>query len=132
MMSLSIVAAKDLEQACAVLSVRSGKAARVRTAEEPEVVGNFLYDFRAAFKNYETYYRFDPYRETQLEADQVPDIRAFADSVVTWLSAHGAEENRIIETYGVSFPKIRRFAAAQRRVCDIAAEQEDGLVGIGD
>lgn len=132
MMSLSIVAAKDLEQVCAVLSVRSGKAARARTAEEPEAVGNFLYGFRAAFTNYETYYRFDPYRVTLLEPDQIPDIQVFADSVVTWLLEHEAEENHVIETYGVSFPKIRRFAAALRRVCDIAAEQGDGFVGIGD
>ena len=92
-MSLSIVAAKDLEQACAVLSARPGKAMRARTAEEPEAVGNFLYDFRAAFTNYETYYRFDPYRETLLGPDQVLAIRAFADSVVTLLSEHEAEEN---------------------------------------
>lgn len=132
MMSLFIVAAKDLEQACAVLSVKSGKAARARTVEEPEEVGCFLYDFRAAFTNYECYYRFDPYRDTLLEADQVPYIQAFTDSVLTWLSDHETEENRIIETYGVSFPKIRRFAAALRWVCDAAAEQGCGLAGIGD
>lgn len=131
MMSLSIVAANNLEQACAVLSVRSGKAARARTAEEPEAVGNFLYDFRAAFTNYEIYYRFDPYRVTLLEPDQVPAIRVFADSVLIWLEEHEVKENQVIETYGVSFPKIRRFAAALRRVCDIAAEQGDGLVSIG-
>ncbi len=131
-MSLSIVAAKDLEQACAVLSVKSGKAARARTAEEPEAVGSFLYDFRAAFTNYETYYRFDPYRETLLEPDQVPAIRVFADSVVAWISEHEAEENLVIKVYGVSFPKIRRFAAALGRVCDAAAEQGYGLAGIGD
>ena len=131
-MSLSIVAAKDLEQACAVLSARPGKAMRVRTAEEPEAVGNFLYDFRAAFTNYETYYRFDPYRETLLGPDQVLAIRASADSVVTLLSEHEAEENHVIETYGVSFSKIRRFAAALRLVCDAAVEQGCGLAGIGD
>lgn len=103
-----------------------------RTVEEPEAVGNFLYDFRAAFTNYETYYRFDPYGETLLEPDQVLAIRTFADSVVAWLSEHEAEENRVIEVYGVSFPKIRRFAAALGRVCDTAAEQSCGLAGIGD
>ena len=131
-MSLSIVAAKNLEQACAVLSDRPGKAMWARTVEEPEAVGNFLYDFRAAFTNYETYYRFDPYGETLLEPDQVLAIRTFADSVVAWLSEHEAEENRVIEVYGVSFPKIRRFAAALDRVCDTAAEQSCGLAGIGD
>lgn len=132
MMSLFIVAAKDLEQACAVLSVKSGKAARARTVEEPEEVGCFLYDFRAAFTNYECYYRFDPYRDTLLEADQVPYIQAFADSVATWLLEHGGEENRVIQKYGLSFQKIRRFAAELNRVCDVAAEHGYGLAGIGD
>lgn len=132
MMSLSIVAAKDLEQACAVLSVRSGKAARVRTAEEPEAVGNFLYDFRAAFKNYETYYRFDPYRETQLEADQVPVIKTFSQSIVKWLEEHGTEENRVIQQYGLCFQKIRHFADELGHVCDVAMEHGYGLSGLGD
>ena len=131
-MSLSIVAAKNTAQALEILSAKPGKAMKSFIVEEPEEVGYFLYDFRAAFTNYECYYRFDPYRDTLLEPDQVPDIRAFADSVVTWLSEHEAEGNRIIETDGVSFPKIRRFAAALRHVCDIAAERGDGLVGIGD
>lgn len=54
-MFLSIVAAKDLEQACEILSAKTGKAMRELTAEEPEEVGRFLYDFRAAFTNYECY-----------------------------------------------------------------------------
>ena len=132
MMSLSIVAAKDIEQAIEMLASRPRKTVKDHLAEEPEGVGNFLYDFRAAFTNYQCYYRFDPYGETLLEPDQVLAIRTFADSVVAWLSEHEAEENRVIEVYGVSFPKIRRFAAALGRVCDTAAEQSCGPAGIGD
>ena len=61
MMSLSIVAAKDIEQAIEILASRPRKAVKDHLAEEPEGVGNFLYDFRAAFTNYQCYYRFDPY-----------------------------------------------------------------------
>lgn len=131
-MSLSVIAAKNVAQALEVLSARPGKAMRALTAEEPEAVGSFLYDFRAAFINYETYCRFDPYRDTLLESDQVPAIRTFADSILTWLSEHEVEENRGIETYSVSFPKIWRFAAALRRVSDVGEKQGVGLVGIGD
>lgn len=131
-MSLSIVAAKNIAQALEILSAKPGKAMKDFIAEETEEVGCFLYDFRDAFTNYETYYRFDPYRDTLMEPDQVPDIRAFADSVLTWLSDHETEGNRIIETCGVSFPKIRRFAAALRWVCDVATEHGYGLAGIGD
>lgn len=131
-MSLSIVAAKDMEQAIELLASRPRKAVKDHLAEEPEGVGNFLYDFRAAFTNYQSYHRFDPYGETCLEMDQVPAIRAFADSVFNWLSAHGTEETSVIQRYGVSFQKIRGFVAALIRVCNTAMEHGYGLVGIGD
>lgn len=132
MMSLSIVAAKDMEQAIELLASRPRKAVKDHLAEEPEGVGNFLYDFRAAFTNYQCYHRFDPYGETCLEMDQVPAVRAFADSVFNWLSAHGAEETSVIQRYGVSFQKIRGFVAALIRVCNTAMEHGYGLAGIGD
>lgn len=132
MMSLSIVAAKDIEQAIEILASRPRKTVKDHLAEEPEGVGNFLYDFRAAFTNYQCYHQFDPYREACLEMDQVPAIRAFADSVFNWLSAHGAEETSVIQRYGVSFQKIRGFVAALIRVCNTAMEHGYGLAGIGD
>ena len=131
-MSLSIVAAKDIDQALEILSAKPGKAMKDFITEEAEEVGCFLYDFRAAFTNYECYYRFDPYRDTQLEADLVPAIRAFSNSVGAWLAEHGAEENRVIQKYGLSFQKIRCFAAELSRVCDVAIEHGYGLAGIGD
>ena len=131
-MSLSIVAAKDIEQAIELLASRPRKAVKDHLAEEPEGVGNFLYDFRAAFTNYQCYHRFDPYGEACLEMDQVPAIRAFADSVFNWLSAHGAEETRVIQRYGVSFQKIRRFADELGHVCDVAMEHGYVWAGVGD
>src|SRR5699024_6955805 len=132
MMSLSIVAAKDIEQAIEILASRPRKAVKDHLAEEPEGVGNFLYDFRAAFTNYQCYYQFDPYREACLEMDQVPTIKAFSDSVRKWLEGHSAEETSVIQRYGVSFKKIRGFVAALIRVCNTAMEHGYGLVGIGD
>ena len=121
-MSLSIVAAKDMEQAIELLASRPRKAG----------VGNFLYDFRAAFTNYQCYHRFDPYGETCLEMDQVPAIKDFLDSVRKWLAGHSAEETSVIQRYGVSFKKIRGFVAALIRVCNTAMEHGYGLAGIGD
>ena len=131
-MSLSIVAAKDIEQAIEILASRPRKAVKDHLAEEPEGVGNFLYDFRAAFTNYQCYYRFDPYGETCLEMDQVPAIKAFSDSVIKWLAEHRTEENRVIGRYGVFFQKIRRFADELGHVCDVAMEHGYGLAGVGD
>lgn len=132
MMPRSIVAAKDIEQAFAILASRPRKAVKDYLAEEPEGIGNFLYDFRAAFTNYQCYYRFDPYRQILLEADQVPAIKTFSQSIVKWLEEHGPEENSVIQRYGVSFQKIRRFADELSHVCDVAMEHGYGLSGIGD
>ena len=131
-MSLSIVAAKDPNHAFEILTFSSRKTMKHHIVDEPEGMDGFLYDTRNELTNYTYYYQFDPYRETQLEADQVPTIRAFADSVLNWLSAHGAEENRVIQQYGLSFPKIRRFADKLGHVCDVAMEHEYGLSGLGD
>ena len=116
-MSLSIVAAKDIEQAIEFLASRPRKAVKDHLAEEPEGVGNFLYDFRAAFTNYQCYHRFDPYGEACLGK---------------WLAGHSAEETSVIQRYGVSFKKIRGFVAALIRVCNTAMEHGYGLAGIGD
>ncbi len=66
------------------------------------------------------------------DVDQAPDIRAFADSMLKWLSEHEVEENSVIQQYGASFKKIRSFAVALERVCDAAVERGYGLIGIGD
>ena len=131
-MSLFIVAAKDMEKDNENLASRPRKTVKDHLAEEPEGVGNFLYDFRAAFTNYQCYHRFDPYGEACLEMDQVPAIKDFLDSVRKWLAGHSAEETSVIQRYGVSFKKIPGFVAALIRVCNTAMEHWYGLVGIGD
>ena len=131
-MALEIVAAKDLNHAFEIVSVSPRKTMKHHVVSEPEGIGCFLYDNRHALANYTCYYQFDPYRETQLEADQVPAIKTFSRSIVKWLEEHGTEENRVIGQYGLSFPKIRRFADELGHVCDAAMEHGYGLSGLGD
>ena len=131
-MSLSIVAAKDPNHAFEILTFSSRKTMKHHIVDEPEGMDGFLYDTRNELTNYTYYYQFDPYRETQLEADQVPVIKTFSQSIVKWLEEHGTEENRVIHQYGLSFPKIRRFADKLGHVCDVAMEHEYGLSGLGD
>lgn len=106
-MALEIVAAKDLNHAFEIVSVSPRKTMKHHVVSEPEGIDGFLYDTRNEHTNYTYYYQFDPYRETQLEADQVPAIKTFSQSIVKWLEEHGTEENRLIQQYGLSFPKIR-------------------------
>ena len=131
-MALEIVAAKDLNHAFEIVSVSPRKTMKHHVVSEPEGIGCFLYDNRNALANYTCYYQFDPYRETQLEADQVPAIKTFSRSIVKWLEEHGTEENRVIGQYGLSFPKIRRFADELGHVCDVAMRHGYGLFGLGD
>ena len=131
-MALDIYAAKDLNHAFEIASVRPRKTMKHHVVSEPEEIGHFLYDIRDELTNYTCYYQFDPYMEIQLEADQVPAIKTFSQSIVKWLEEHGAEENRVIQQYGLSFPKIRRFADELGHVCDVAMEHGYGLVGFGD
>ena len=131
-MALEIVAAKDLNHAFEIVTVSPRKTMKHHMVAEPEEIGHFLYDIRDELTNYTYYYQFDPYMEIQLEADQVPTIKIFSQSIVKWLEEHGAEENRVIQQYGLSFQKIRRFADELGHVCDVAMEHGYGLSGLGD
>ena len=131
-MALEIVAAKDLNHAFEIVSMAPKKTMEHHVVSEPEEIADFLYDTRNELTNYTYYYQFDPYRETQLEADQVPTIKTFSQSIVKWLEEHGTEENRVIQKYGLSFPKIRRFADELGHVCDVAMAHGYGLSGLGD
>nr|WP_297283590.1 hypothetical protein [uncultured Agathobaculum sp.] len=131
-MALEIVAAKDTNHAFEILSFSPRKTMKHHIVDEPEGIDGFLYDTRNELTNYTYYYQFDPYRETQLEGDQVPAIKTFSQSIVMWLDEHGTEENSVIQQYGLSFQKIRRFADKLGRVCDVAMEHGYGLSGIGD
>ena len=130
--ALEIVAAKDFNHAFEIVMAGPRKTMKHHMVEEPEGMDGFLYDTRNELTNDTYYYQFDPYRETQLEADQVPAIKTFSRSIVKWLEEHGTEENRVIGQYGLSFPKIRRFADELGHVCDASMEHGYGLSGLGD
>ena len=128
-MALEIVAARNINHAFDIVSITPMKNGAV---VQPDEIGDFLYDFREFFRNYECYYQFDPYSETYVEAGQVSVIKAFSQSITKWLEEHSTEENKVIERYGLSFKKIRDFAITFRSVCDIAMKNGYGLFGIGD
>lgn len=131
-MALEIVAAKDLNHAFEIVSMDPEKTIGHHVVSELEEIADFLYDTRNELTNYTYYYQFDPYMEIQLEADQVPVIKTFSQSIVKWLEEHGTEENRVIQQYGLCFQKIRRFADELGHVCDVAMEHGYGLSGLGD
>lgn len=104
-MPLFMIAAKDIKQAFDILSIKPGKVTQKHFVEEPERIGSFLYDFKEAFLNYESYYQFDPYRETYLEKDRVPEIKIFSDSISKRMAERVIEENIWIQKYILSLKK---------------------------
>lgn len=104
-MSLVIVAAKDTNHAFDVMSAKPRKAMRNSFVVQPDGIGNFLYDFREFFLNYECYYQFDPYSQTYLGADKVRAIKHFWESIVKWLAENRTSENQLIEKYGLPMKK---------------------------
>ena len=100
--------------------------------EKFEGIDNFLYDFKDEFLHYEIYYRFDPYRETYLEASSVCKIKIFSGSILQWITENCAKENTLISRYGITLNKIKNFAIGLNNVCDVAIKNKYGLVGIGD
>ena len=131
-MSLLIVAAKDTNEALELLSTKPKNAIKTHFVEEFEGIDNFLYDFKDEFLHYEIYYRFDPYRETYLEASSVCKIKIFSGSILQWITENGAKENTLISRYGITLNKIKNFAIGLNNVCDVAIKNKYGLVGIGD
>ncbi len=102
-------------------------------AVEWDGIGDFLWKELTRFLHYETYYHFDPYRETTLPPASVQKIRQFADSICQYLSEIDVvEENRIVGTYGVIPSKIQKFAAKLSTISAMAEQNGWGLVGLGD
>lgn len=96
-MSLLIVAAKDTNEALELLSTKPKKAIKTHFVEKFEGIDNFLYDFKDEFLHYEIYYRFDPYRETYLEASSVCKIKIFSGSILQWITENCAKENTVAD-----------------------------------
>lgn len=131
-MSLQIIAAKDIDDAFKKVSTMPKKEAKNYVVDEFEGIGDFLYDIRNELVNYDIYYRFDPYRETVLEASLVCKIKTFSESILQWIAENSAKENTVIQKYGISLKKIKAFAMGLNDVCDIAIKNNYDLVGFGD
>lgn len=99
---------------------------------EPENMGNFLYDFKDSFKNYNYYYRFEPYGETYIDNENIRTIKVFSISITRWVENCKIEESKLIDKYNLSFTKIKKYAKKLTELCDFAINNGYGLLGQGD
>ena len=76
---------------------------------EPENVGDFLYDFKDSFENYNYYYKFEPYRETYIDNENIRMIKIFSISITRWVENCKIEESKLIDKYNLSFTKIKKY-----------------------
>ena len=99
---------------------------------EQENMGDFLYDFKDSFENYNYYYKFEPYRETYIENENIRMIKIFSISITRWLENCKIEESKLIDKYNLSFTKIKKYAKKLTELCDFAISNGYGLLGQGD
>ena len=99
---------------------------------EPDNIGEFLYDFRDNFENYNYYYEFDPYGETYIDNKNINTIKLFSISIIKWIENCKIEETKLIAKYNLSFAKIKKFAEKLAEICDYAINNGYGLLGQGD
>jgi len=99
---------------------------------EPENMGNFLYDFKDSFENYNYYYKFEPYRETYVDNKDIRTIKVFSISITRWIEDCKIEESKLIDKYNLSFTKIKEYAKKLAELCDFAISNGYGLLGQGD
>ena len=99
---------------------------------EPENMGNFLYDFKDSFENYNYYYKFEPYGETYIDNENIRIIKIFSISIKRWVENCKIEESKLIDKYNLSFTKIKEYAKKLAELCDFAISNGYGLLGQGD
>ena len=99
---------------------------------EPENMGDFLYDFKDSFENYNYYYRFEPYVETYIDNKYIRMIKVFSISITRWVENCKIEETKLIDKYNLSFTKIKKYAKKLTELCDFAINNGYGLLGQGD
>lgn len=99
---------------------------------EPENMGDFLYDFKDSFENYNYYYKFGPYRETYIDNENIRMIKIFSISITRWVEDCKIEETKLIDKYNLSFTEIKKYAKKLTELCDFAINNGYGLLGQGD
>jgi stage III sporulation protein AF len=99
---------------------------------EPENMGDFLYDFKDSFENYNYYYKFEPYREIYIDNKDIRTIKLFSISITRWVENCKIEESKLIDKYNLSFTKIKKYAKKLTELCDFAINNGYGLLGQGD
>lgn len=114
------------------LAQNSAKTNNKICVVEPNNIGDFLYDFKDNFENYNYYYKFDPYGETYIDNKNVDKIKFFSISITEWVEHCKIDETKLIAKYNLSFTKIKIFAKKLTEICDFAINNGYGLLGQGD
>ena len=114
------------------LAQNSAKTNNKICVVEPNNIGDFLYDFKDNFENYNYYYKFDPYGEIYIDNKNVDKIKFFSISITEWVEHCKIDETKLIAKYNLSFTKIKIFAKKLPEICDFAINNGYGLLGQGD
>lgn len=128
-MPLYILAAKTIEEAYERSLHQKRKEAYII---EEKGVQDFLFQYRDQLKQYDIYWQLNPYGVSKVECSDIPYIQVFAKSVKEWTEHHPNMENRIIDEFNLSFPRINRYMERLIRLCGFALENKEGFIALGD
>lgn len=94
---------------------------------------DFLYDYRDKFSSFDSYWLFDPHKDTELKRESLEDIEKFAQSLYDFTkNLDLEEENKIIEKYNLSQRKIETYGKNLKALARLAIEKNMTLAGLGD
>ncbi|MBZ2386936.1 hypothetical protein K8P03_06540 [Anaerococcus murdochii] len=100
---------------------------------EEKNMQDFFYDYRDNFSFFDSYWLFDPHKDTELKRESLEDIEKFAQSLYDFTkNLDLEEENKIIEKYNLSQRKIETYGKKLASLARLAIEKNMTLVGLGD
>ena len=100
---------------------------------EEKNMQDFLYDYRDKFSSFDSYWLFDPHKDTELKRENLEDIEKFAQSLYDFTkNLDLEEENKIIEKYNLSQRKIETYGKNLKALARLAIEKNMTLAGLGD
>ena len=100
---------------------------------EEKNMQDFLYDYRDKFSSFDSYWLFDPHKDTELKRENLEDIEKFVQSLYDFAkNLNLEEENKIIEKYNLSQRKIKTYGKNLKALARLALEKNMTLVGLGD
>lgn len=128
-MALVIVSAKNIKEAYERSVYNKEKESYII---EDEGLQDFFFEYKDSLKHYDLYSKLEPYGTSEIDNSDVIYIKEFAESVMSFIEINNNLENKIIERFNVSIPRVNNFIKKLIELSQYAIINNDNLIGLGD